>query len=119
MGTLSLKKESPPQSAETEDFEIPQFDPDAHHGEVMGVDGVRWVQGRNYFDNLQRFVKQAPKEAWMAPLTADQEIDRRQRVAHNRRVALGRRTAEAPLPEHVIRSRQENARAEAAERAQG
>ena len=86
----------------------------AHYGEVGGVDGVKFVQGKNFFNAVGKFVREAPKECWLAPLTAEQESDRRARMRKNGQV-IGKRPPEAEMPKHLVDAMRENALAQAAE----
>jgi hypothetical protein len=108
--TLSLKKEPP-------------MDFDGHYGEVHGPggdpDGVRFVQGRKLYGNKGQFVKDAPKEMWMTPLTQEQEDNRRRQMQANRKffAAAKPRVNDTGVPQAVVNAERENARARAAENA--
>lgn len=107
MSTLNLKKDEPKE---------PTFDESAHYGEVGGVEGVRYVQGDNLFDNAKRFVRVAPDNMKMKPLTMDQELDRRARLQANKKFfAQAKPVKGGEMPENVVNAQRENSRARAAE----
>jgi hypothetical protein len=107
--TLGLKK-----------AQQPPMDFDAHYGEVHGRDdGVRYVQGKNFFGHKGQFIGEAPEAQWLAPLTREQEDNRREQMLKNRKffAASKPRINDTGMPQAVINAERENARARAAENA--
>lgn len=116
--TLSLKRASKTEALEDLELQAgPAFDPNAHFGEVGGIEGVRYVQGRSLYDNLRRYVGPAPKEMWMTPLTAEQERQRRLQMSKSAKLLGTAKSliAQAAIPQRIIDAERENARARAAE----
>ena len=123
MGTLSLGKKGAAAAQTVPDpldmpEEKPEFDPRAHYGEVGGVQGVKYVQGDNYFKPNGDFHSVAPPEARMKPLTKEQEADRQRRLNKDRKL-FGTKLAQAMhdrnLPQNIVEAEKENARARAVE----
>ena len=125
MGTLSLHNRAPqggkapeadPLALPVEQV-LPEFDPEAHYGEVGGVLGVKYVQGDNFFKPNGDFHSVAPPESRLKPLTKEQESDRLRRLSKTKKL-FGNKLAQAAhnaVPESVIKAERENARARAAE----
>ena len=90
-----------------------------HHGEVYGdADGARYIQGKNYYDHLGNFLREAPKHAWLPELTAEQEDDRRRQMQANKKFfgSARPRLNDTGVPQTVVNNERENAQARAAER---
>lgn len=116
MGTLKLKGTTDAKG--TDDFVTPDFDPNALFGEVGGMDGVRYVQGKSLFGNVKQYVGPAPEHMWLAPLTKEQSEQARKRDLANKKFfgASGKTLAPgAAIPQAVINAERENAQARAAE----
>lgn len=96
---------------------LPQFDPEAHYGEVYGEQGVNFVQGRNYFGHRKQFVREAPEAAWLTPLSAEQERERQKKLRENKKFfgAAKAQRNDGGVPESVVKAERENAQARAAE----
>lgn len=95
----------------------PVFSAEAHYGEVHGSD-ARYVQGKNYFGHAGQFLREAPPEAWMAPLSAEQEQARRLQMQKNKGFFNAAKKPGSPgasVPQSVIAAERENAQARAAE----
>jgi hypothetical protein len=95
----------------------PVFDPNAHYAEIWGEEGVRYVQGKNFFGNNKQFVREAPKAQQLAPLTEEQERDRQKRLQANKRF-FGKAQAarnDGAIPAAIVAAERENAQARAAE----
>lgn len=112
--TLSLGKKEPVAAPPEHG---PEFDPASHFGEVCGVDGVRYVQGKSLFNVAKRYVRPAPREMWLAPLTPAQEQLRQKQMQNNKRfffsgAPLARAAA---VPQKIVDAERENAQARAAE----
>lgn len=113
--TLSLKKTDgePPAAVE----HGPVLDTNAHYGEVCGMQGIRYVQGKAFFNHLGEYVGPAPKHMWLAPLTEEQEQQRRRQAQGNKKF-FGPAKNLAPaaaIPQAVLNAERENAQARAAE----
>jgi hypothetical protein len=108
MSTLGLQKK-----AEAE----PIFNPDANTAEVHGPEGVRYLQDKYLFNRAHRYIGLAPREQWLAPLTPEQEHNRRLQLQKNRKFfgSAKPNNAEAALPQQLIDAERENAKARAAE----
>lgn len=112
MGTLKLKGTDVLVEAK------PVFDPSANFGEVCGMDGVRYVQGKSLFGNIKQYVGPAPEAMWLAALTPAQEQEARKRALANRKFFGSQNKNLAPgaaIPDAVIKAERENAQARAAE----
>lgn len=97
--------------------EKPRFNPHEHYGEVGGVEGVKYVQGKHFFKPNGDFHSVAPEAAQLAPLTSEQEADRQKRLRANKKF-FGKALAQAAdsmLPQKVIDAERENAKARSAE----
>ena len=107
----------PSANAAQKGKDLPTFDHDAHFGEVFGVEGVRYVQGRNYFGHKHQFVREAPRDAWLAPLTEEQERARQKQMRDNRKFFGNAKTHrnEGAIPQAVLDAERENSQARAAE----
>lgn len=118
MATLSLNKGTTDAKG-TDDFitEKPvAFDPDAPTNEIGGMEGVKYLQGKNFFNPAKLFVRQAPKEMWMAPLTPAQEVARKRQILQNKKFLAGvAKPQTAAMPQAILNAERENARARAAE----
>lgn len=115
--TLSLKKPDEQVSSELPEHG-PSFDPEAHYGEVAGIEGVRYVQGKAFFNVRGDYVRAAPKHMWLAPLTAEQEQQRRKQMQGNKKFfgpAKNIVPGTATIPQAIINAERENAQARAAE----
>lgn len=93
--------------------EIPALDKSAHYAEVGGVEGVRYLQGRNYFANGGSFVREAPKEQWQPEETDEQRRNRAKKAARDAKF-FAKRGAPV-LPQKLLEAELENAKARAAE----
>lgn len=95
----------------------PEFNPAANFGEVCGMEGVRYVQGKALFNNVKKYVGPAPENMCLAPLTAEQERDRQKRLLANRKFFhAGTPTVKAAaVPQTIIDAEKENRKALAAE----
>ncbi len=115
MAQLKLRKEEPTASAPAQD---PVFDPDGHKGEVGGMQGVKWIQGKYLFGNNGAYLGIAPESMWMTPLTPEQEKDRRLQLLKNKRFFNGGKvaaTVKGTVPQAVLNAERENKQALAAE----
>jgi hypothetical protein len=114
--TLRLGKPEMPSQA-TAPEHGPKFDPAQHFGEVGGMDGVKYVQGKALFNNAKTYVGPAPKEMWLAPLTPRQETDRQKQIQANKKFfhAGTKVVKDAAVPQTIIAAERENAQARAAE----
>lgn len=115
VATLSLgKKEVVP--AKLPDHG-PEFNPAANFGEVCGMDGVRYVQGKALFNAVRRYVGPAPENMWLAALTPEQERERQKRILANKKFfhAGAPATLAAAVPQSIVDAERENAKARAAE----
>lgn len=94
-----------------------EFDNNGHYGEVGGMDGVRYVQGKSLFNNIKQYVRPAPEHMWLAPLTKEQVEQTRKRELANRKFFGGAKNLApgAAIPQAVINAERENAQARAAE----
>ncbi len=108
MATLKLKKD------EEESPFVPDFDKDAMYAEVGGVEGVYYLQGRNYFARGGQYVREAPQAQWMAPETPEQRRNRQMQTIKNKKF-FHKPVAPAVVPESIINAERENAQARAAE----
>lgn len=113
--TLSIRKPTPP-GPDPLAMPDPVFDHAAHYGEVGGIQGVKYVQGDNFFKPNYDFHSVAPAEARLKPLTKEQEADRQKRMSATRKM-LGKKLAQSAeaVPQKIIDAERENARAKAAE----
>lgn len=96
----------------------PEFNADAHFAEVCGITGVRYVQGKALFNVAKKYVRPAPPEMCLAPLTAEQEKTRRNQIIANKKffgAATAQKVANASMPQAIVQAERENARARAAE----
>lgn len=116
MGTLRLGKPEMPSSVKAPEHG-PELDRTKHFGEVCGVEGVRYVQGKALFSNIGRYVGVAPKEMELAPLTAKQETERQQKIRDNKKFfsATTPKAREAAVPQAILDAEKENRKALAAE----
>ena len=111
MATLNLKTPAPAS---------PVFDHDDHYMEVHTPEGVQYVQLKNMFNRAFKFVKEAPPELQLAPLTAEQRRNlqvQRQKNAKFFGSAKPAAIKEAGIPKAVVDAERENAKARAAESA--
>lgn len=115
MGTLKLSGKGPDDFVKKE--AAPVFDPSGLFGEVGGIEGVRYVQGKSLFGNVKQYVGPAPESMWMAPLTKEQtEQTRKRDLANKKFFGAGKTLAPgAAVPQAVINAERENAQARAAE----
>lgn len=114
--TLSLRKPGSEESVKAPESG-PKLDTSAHYGEVCGMQGIRFVQGKAFFNHLGEYVGPAPKHMWLAPLTAEQEAQRRKQAQGNKKF-FGTPKNLAPgagVPLAIINAERENAQARAAE----
>jgi hypothetical protein len=114
--TLSLKRPGSEEKPEPQEHG-PAFDHEAHFGEVAGMEGVRYIQGKAMFNVQGTYVGPAPKHMWLAPLAAEQEMQRRKQLQGNKKF-FGPPKNIAPgvgIPQAVINAERENAQARAAE----
>jgi len=94
----------------------PVFDPNERYGEVGGIEGVGYIQGKNYFSPNKQFRREAPEDQWMRAFTAEEKLNLRKQVAKNVKFfGTKKNVAPAKIPESVIKAEQENAQARAAE----
>jgi hypothetical protein len=95
----------------------PELDRTAHFGEVCGMDGVRYVQGKALFNAIGKYVGPAPKEMCLAALTKEQERARQKQIQNNKKFfhAGAPTTRAAAVPQSIVDAERENARARAAE----
>ncbi len=114
--TLRLSKPEMPSSA-TAPEHGPEFDPAGHFGEVCGVEGVKYVQGKALFNNARKYVGPAPKEMQLAPLTSRQESERQKLAQANKKFfhAGTPKAREAAVPQSILDAERENAKVRAAE----
>ena len=96
---------------------VPVFDRDGHYGEVGGMDGAKYIQGKNLFGPGGNFIREADKNQWLAPLTPEQERNRLAQKARNSKffASAKPRINEAGVPSQVIAVERENSQARAAE----
>lgn len=108
MATLNLKT---PASA------IPVFDHDDHYMEVHTPEGVQYVQLKNMFNRSFKFVKEAPPELQLAPLTAEQRRNLQVQRQKNAKFfgSAKPKMNESGIPKVVADAERENAKARAAE----
>jgi hypothetical protein len=95
----------------------PEFNPAVNFGEVCGMEGVRYVQGKALFNNVKRYVGPAPESMWLMPLTAEQERERQKKIIANKKF-FGAATAApkgAAVPQNILDAERENRKALAAE----
>lgn len=115
MATLRL---GPKEEVKTPPEHGPEFNADAHFAEVYGMDGIRYVQGKALFNNQKKYVRPAPPEMWLTPLTAEQEKKRRDQIMTNKKffgAAVAKKAGDASVPQSIVQAERENARARAAE----
>lgn len=114
--TLRLSKPEMPSSAKAPEHG-PELDRAKHFGEVCGVEGVKYVQGKALFNVAGKYVGVAPKEMELAPLTAEQEAERRKKIQGNKKFfsAGSPKAREAAVPQSILDAEKENTRARAAE----
>jgi hypothetical protein len=105
------------EDAPAVETKIPRFDENAHFGEVCGIDGVKYVQGKAFFSARKVFTGWAPESMVLAPLTPQQEADRQKRLRATKKFFGSKlaKHAEEALPHDVVTAQRENARAAAAE----
>lgn len=95
---------------------IPVFDRRAHFAEIGGIHGVKYVQGKYFFNSVGQYVREADEAHVLAPLTREQELDRLMRMREQaaRSTVIGDRRG-GQVPQHIIDAERENARAAGAE----
>lgn len=92
----------------------PQFDENEFYGETGGIEGVHYIQGRNYFNTRKDFVREAPQNEWLRSFTPVERMNKRKQDAKNTKF-YSKPLAIAQIPESVLRAERENAQARAVE----
>ncbi len=92
----------------------PEFDWNAHYAEVGGIDGVKYLQGKNFFGAGGHFRSQAPEHMWQNPETEDQRKNRIRQATANKKF-FGTHQPPGAVPQKVIDADRENRQALAAE----
>ena|ERR1700690_4457222 len=110
MATLKLKPDEP------EAAPIPEFDWNAHYAEIGGIDGVKFLQGKNFFGAGGHFRSEAPENMWQHPETDAEKKNRIKQSAANKKFYGSHPVRnEGAVPQKVIDADRENRQAFAAE----
>ena len=111
MATLKLQPDKP-EAAPT-----PVFDKSAHFAEVGGIEGVVYLQGKNFFSAHGVFRREAPEHMWLNPETDDQRKNRLKQVTANKKFFGTHQPAknDGIMPQKVIDADRENRQALVAE----
>ena len=96
--------------------EAPKLDRSAHYAEIGGMEGIQYLQGRNFFSAGGHFVRIAPKHQWQPEETEEQKRNRIRQKAKDAKFFAKRTIAPAQVPQSLIEAEMENARARSAER---
>jgi hypothetical protein len=99
--------------------EVPEFDRSAHFAEIGGMEGIQYLQGRNFFSAGGHFVREAPKHQWQPEETAEQKRNRIKQKAKDAKFFAKRVIAPAQVPQSIIEAELENGKARYAERLAG
>jgi hypothetical protein len=114
MATLKLRPESEAPEA------TPEFDWNAHYAEIGGIDGVKYLQGKNFFGAGGHFRSQAPENMWQHPETDKERQNRiKQATANKKFFGTHQPKIEGIVPQKVIDADRENRQALAAEARSG
>lgn len=109
---LNLKPPTLPPS------ETPVFDPERLAGQTYSAEGgMGFVQGKNFFNSVGHFVREAPEAQWYFPTAVQEENNRKDRARH--RQIFGKKAGAAQntpaLPAKLLQAARENGIAAAAE----
>src|ERR1700690_1230236 len=93
---------------------VPQFDENEMYGETGGIEGVHYIQGKNYFNRRKEFVREIGDGQALRGYTDAERDNRRKQMAKNTKF-FSKPVAPAQVPEKIIKAGEGNARARAAE----
>ena len=110
MAALKLRRDEPEIQA------MPEFDWNAHYAEVGGIDGVKYIQGKNFFGSGGHFRSEAPQHMWLAEETDKQRQNRLKQATANKKF-FGTHPVrnDGAVPQKVIDADRENRQALIAE----